>query len=780
MPTPRFTSAVGQTETVRVTISEEVIEGVVAGPAPYVIKGWMIPATGIYQGKVGDKVKVLWRGGKPTHILAHDFRRGHPPAFPEARPIFVNGVVEELLVSNDDAGRPEVFFRNSRQYTALNIQNLFAFEPDDCGWGMNSDAFWVHEKGTYRFHVFRLARLSRTTIMGDSSAIIQREMYVADLRAVTIPVTSVTFRFARNSQRPYILGQTELVDNNVPIPVCNPNNDIVNNLAAWNEGTIELQRNDDTMEMLRPITVTLQNMVAVFSETYPGLHFGGVTPFLAGALLDENDELLVMLRLDFSGFGGKTSEGIEYPGLTGGQTTFQEVFGGQYPICPIQTAQADPDPTFGPTTNIFNITETHSHLIRARDGAVIWTTLLPSATRTVEHTKNGVWQFNHDAGDKHSGAIRVQLDRWKISNGFIVDTPTCVIQDHPPAHYEFMPLFSLPPLGGFLSVHHCDPNCVEVSHQEPIDTATGQVFSPGYVGNVGIVSLEANLFNAFLAGIVGNDQDITPQETIDGFLAADGNVVPHVGFRATYGPLINDQSCAPSPRGPGTTDLYTISYTGTWTIATGAASSKKVDKVKTYQYETYARPYFSKAGQIYQFVVIHERALRPTTWNDGETPLAGHESDPSYFTVLVTVGASRIIIRPRQAVASFDPASVELLSGSERHVMWRLGSDFYISDVSGGTKFIGNNAFAPDVVGLRLTGTDYMESLTKMWFVRWKLSNGEVFLSQLDVQFPPKDTAYDDLGSLIELPASQVSTNRPSVQVVIDPAVLAPTQRNGQ
>jgi len=758
-------------------ISREVVEGPASAGNVCQIKGHVVPTRGSLQVVPGDVVTVMWKGIKPVMVLDYQVRRGGV----EDAPAPPGGVVEELLIATV-AGKTDVFFRNATQVTPLGLAKHGVSVPGDAGWGMNKDAFWVQERDiATRFHVFRIARESLTRIIR-SGAKIKEKLYTIDIADVTIPVTSLTFTFKRDCGRPYLRSTISLADDEQTFSFGCINQTL--NLAKWSDTGVTLERHADTMQMVRTITVTLQGLTPQYVESLAGCRFGQVTASLAGIMLDEHNELLLSLTVNFAAFGAKTSVdgGLTYPGITGSEIQKAEGSGtpvGGSPPCPFVAVEVDPDPSFGPTNNVFNISEQHAQVVQARTGAVVWSTLAPAASLIAENTKEGRWQFVADDLHYNINAVLITLNRWPIPQGIISSEAICVKQRHPLGglnSYIFGEIDELPAAGG--SFYEDNDGAITII--SPVDDVAGVVKIIGDVGDDGLAHLDQNLFSGPIMGALSAAQQAAVSKDWTGFLSIQGvpgdngnTVRDNVGFSAAFS-NDGDQFCGPPSAN------FVWDYTGSWTLAAKDCEFHSVDKIKTYSAEVSAIPYFKRLGLLRSFVVVVQRALRPTTWNDGVTPLTGHESDPTYLTVAITGENIIMLLGPTVVPQGFSAADVQFIAGNERHVLWRLGANLYISTSLGTTVLVGANASSLEAQGLRLPEPDFLYTTTenKRFFVKWKDKIGEFVTLKSGPSFPPKDFALDDLGFLLR--TALIALKGPQVQVILDPQILPKKFLNGQ
>jgi hypothetical protein len=776
-------SGQGQVPRNRVTI-EQVTAAF--GDGHFIAADEDLTTTGDGEGlEAGEKVPVAWKDGKPVVIVFHHSQRAQPRVAVKV----VLGVVEELFVATNSKGDVDVYFRNRNQVTPLRVKkHTGGVNPGFVLWGMNDDSFVVRDAGSQtRFHVFKLNRPRKHRVYGVGQvARIKAKLYTVDMNDVTYPVTSVLFRYRRDCGRPYIAAAAHLVANHVHT-VGDFCLDVTTNFMHWSNDGVSLNRHSDTMQMDRTIGVTLKGLMPQYTESVAGTRFGSVSAVVSNVLLDKQDELIVSLKVDFTSFGAKTTvDGTTYPGITGSEVSQVEnssTGDGNGTICPFVTVNGDPDPTFGPGVNIFNINETHALVVKARNAAVVFSTILPTTMLTVEHTKEARWQFVADDLHHNIGAVQASLGNYvTIQNqseiaedGGAIETPICVEQAHQFGNYFFGQIAGCPTPGGFFIQDTADVSCnaSEVQHIEPFDDVVCEVFDAGDVGDEGIVSLQKELFNATLSSLlftprqVGAKNDWTGFLSIQGVPGDNGNTVPdHVGFQSAYH-RDNFIGCSAGCRN---NDIH-YNYTGKFVVATATPTFHTIDSVQTYKAEFKVEPFAVEDGELLQFLVLVDRALRPTTWNDGVTPLSGHGSDPSFLTVAILKGNTvrEILVNQEVVPQTFDLNSVKLMTANRPHLLWRRGNDFFVSSTFGQTVKVGANADDPKADGLRLTRPDLMYATleAERYLVRYKTDAGTLTLKQSDMDFPPKEPRLDDLGKLLDLPGFLTPT-RKEAQVVND------------
>lgn len=138
----------------RVTI--ETVQAVYAR-GEYGVRGMRLPTSGTAQLKVGDRVAVMWRGGQPVLILAHQARRAQFGSPPAARP---SVIAEQLILYHNPAnGKDEVWFRDGSR----TVRIVDDAPPGAAGglihWGQGSANYFCLASGSGgQFAVYRLDR----------------------------------------------------------------------------------------------------------------------------------------------------------------------------------------------------------------------------------------------------------------------------------------------------------------------------------------------------------------------------------------------------------------------------------------------------------------------------------------------------------------------------------------------------------------------------------------------------------------------------------------------
>ena len=110
----------------------------------------------------GQRVHVLWRGGRRALILTHQWRRTQGQVWGQPQ----GAVVETLFIApNPSDGRVEVWFRNDAQVTNLGLRVDLDADPVFVRWGVDPATFVVMTE-THTFTAYVLDRPARDGVFG--------------------------------------------------------------------------------------------------------------------------------------------------------------------------------------------------------------------------------------------------------------------------------------------------------------------------------------------------------------------------------------------------------------------------------------------------------------------------------------------------------------------------------------------------------------------------------------------------------------------------------------
>ena len=129
------------------------------------VRGQVLSSTGAATFIQGERVPVIWRGGKPAAILKHAWRRAQ---FGQSFRSDSLGIVEELFISTVEAGATDVWYRNHAKVVNLNVvPYLRGKTPQGVKWGLDGNSFAVQcSDGWYA--VFTLDRDDPNVVSTDS------------------------------------------------------------------------------------------------------------------------------------------------------------------------------------------------------------------------------------------------------------------------------------------------------------------------------------------------------------------------------------------------------------------------------------------------------------------------------------------------------------------------------------------------------------------------------------------------------------------------------------
>lgn len=163
-----------------------------------VVKGQVVPLSGLGAPNVGDVVPVVFRGTKAILAILHRVRRAKAGWL---RP--TGDVIEELFIATDPAtGKREVWFRNEAQVTMLDLRKILPGDPEYVKWGSRGDAFFVRTAG-HVYHIFSLERQDPDKSVGraDASATLVR----TDTPTTSgVPLTTVAGGWGWRGDRVYL------------------------------------------------------------------------------------------------------------------------------------------------------------------------------------------------------------------------------------------------------------------------------------------------------------------------------------------------------------------------------------------------------------------------------------------------------------------------------------------------------------------------------------------------------------------------------------------------
>ena len=701
------------------TITRETVEAVSGNV--YTILGFQVPGTQV-QANVGDQVDVLWQKGKPQRVLDHEVRRGSAHIVDDEGG---EGIVEELFIAANPklaGGVQDIYFRNSNQVTPLAIGNDFASTPTNVFWGMNKDVFGVLTGSIV--HVYRIDRPSTVKVL-TKKAKIKVKLYSLNLLTAfsNLTVATITFKWHRNTQAPYFN-----INYTAPLGPA-----VFDGVSTVNE----------TADMSRNLTIKLNGITATFIEEVPGTYEATVTNTVESILVDENNQVVIALSMKITGLGD-----IQSPGDS---------------------------PVTNPNHNLTNVTfSAQTFQFSDLTPRTIDTTYAPDVN-------DPVWS----EVDNPSPFIRRGINPKAVFERYI--TPTL----------DFRKYFRISEKHTLLL--NASTNTVVKSTLDPApqpqteDVFTGYRFSPGRGDEFPDLRSYAFLFIEGQGATIGNDTFSTWDLTADagnlgisGLVRSDGSffdgavsaldiptkrkmfkrtpVTFFSGLDDTHTMLNYDFNGQPLSGGCATN----LGVGGKVRVHWSATRQEVTDR---YTVETTPQLFFSKGGTRYTFIKVIYRATHPGagTYVDQSFVTFDPNADPHQIGVFVMVGNTIFKLLALQTVANPDTPIVKLITGNAHRVIWRFGSDWYMSNLDlpdpGDatlrlTVKTGTNVSATSVIGdthgpgLVLMTPDLLYDAieAQLKFIRgWNRKTQAITLNQAVTPFPPPEPALLTVSTLLNM-----------------------------
>jgi hypothetical protein len=160
-----------------------------------------------------------------------------------------------------------------------------------------------------------------------------------------------------------------------------------------------------------------------------------------------------------------------------------------------------------------------------------------------------------------------------------------------------------------------------------------------------------------------------------------------------------------------------------------------------YKVHVTAFPFWAKGGNLYIFFGVRRDAQNPI----------GYEADQSQFAAFVMVGGAVFTLMDYTSVPSTDTMFPTFMSGNGKRVLWRRGTDWFLSDFAGHSAQVGSNADADDAARMVLTENDFLYDTkeTRRYFVKgWDRNTLAITLNQASADFPPKEGALSQIQGL--------------------------------
>lgn len=701
------------------TITRETVEAVSGNV--YTILGFQVPGTQV-QADVGDQVSVLWQKGKPQRVLDHEVRRGSAHVVDDEGG---KGIVEELFIASNPklaGGVLDIYFRNDGQVTPLAIGNDFATPPTSVFWGTNQDVFGVLAGSVV--HVYRIDRPSLVKVLAKKAKIKVKLAAVDLLTAFSnLTVATITFKWHRNTQAPYFK-----INYTAPLGPA-----VFDGVATVNE----------TADMSRTLTIKLNGITATFVEEVPGTYEALVTNTVESIIVDENNQVIIALSMKITGLGDIQSPGDSpvvgaahnLTNVTFSAETFQfsdltprtidttyapgvndPVWSETESLSPFLRRGIAPKAVFEryitPTLDFrkyFRISEKHTLLLNASTNAVVKSTLNSSPMPTAEDVFTG-YRFSPGRGDEFS-------DLRSFAFLFIEGSGATIGNDN---------------------------------------FATWDLTTnAGNLGISGVVQSDGSMFSG-----VGTTFDIPTKRKmfkrtpVTFFSGLDGT---HTTLNYEFNGSDISGGCATNLGSGGKVRVH-------WT----ATRQEVTDR---YIVETTPQLYFSKGGKKYTFVKVIYRATHPGagTYVDQSFVSFDPNADPHQIGAFVIVDNTVFKLIAPVTVTNPDTPIVKLISGNAHRVIWRFGSDWFMSNLDLAdpadatlrlTVKTGTNAAATTVIGdahgpgLVLMTPDLLYDAIEQQrkFIRgWNRATQAVTLNQATPGFPPPEPALLTVSTLLNM-----------------------------